>query len=156
MPSEVSRDVGREVGAAVRWLIVGIALGVLPTYVLCTERAKKETASASSAAASAAANAAAASVYAAWSATPPVVCPAITMPTVLAVTGSGNGNANTPQRPTRVATAPAGGNEVDDSQMMMPMLNMMQGMMQDGTGTPGAAGSGMPDMSQMMKNLPKQ
>jgi hypothetical protein len=150
----MASEVSREVGAAVRWLIVGIALGVLPTYVLLSERAKKETASASSAAASAAA----ASVYAAWSATPPVVCPAqpITLPTVVAVTGNGNGAGTAPQRPTRVgATAAPAGNEVDESQMMMPMLNMMQGMMQDGTGTPSAAGSGMPDMTQLMKSMPK-
>jgi hypothetical protein len=148
MPSEVSR----EVGAAVRWLIVGIALGVLPTYVLLTERAKKETASAASAAASAAA----ASVHAAWSATPPPVCPPapITIPTVVAVTGNGN---TAPQRPTRVgAPAAPGGNDVDESQMMMPMLNMVQGMMSDGNGAPPTAGSGMPDMSQLMKSMPKQ
>ncbi len=146
MPSEVSR----EVGAAVRWLIVGIAVGVLPTYVLLNERAKKESA----AAASAAASAAAASVHAAWSATPPPVCPpqTITVPTVVAVTGTG---AATPQRPTRIgAPAQTGGNDIDEAQMMMPMLNMMQGMMNDGTGTP-AAGSGMPDVSQLMKNMPK-
>lgn len=144
MPSEVSR----EVGAAVRWLIVGIAVGVLPTYVLLTERAKKESA----AAASAAANAAAASVHAEWSATPPPVCPpqTITVPTVVAVTGNG---APPAQRPTRVAPAQASGNEVDEAQMMLPMLNMMQGMMNDGTPAPG--GSGVPDMSQLMKNMPK-
>ena len=154
MASEVSRGVA----SAVQWVIVGIAVGVLPTYVLMSERVKKE----SDSAASSAASAAAASVYAAWNAAPKPVCsaPPITMPTVVAVTQTGGGGT-----PRPVRTAPAnhaagsGGKEGegDDNgaQMLMQMMPMVQGMMNDnGNGAP--AGSGMPDMSELMKNMPKK
>ena len=153
MASEVSRGVA----SAVQWVIVGIAVGVLPTYVLMSERVKKE----SDTAASTAASAAAASVYAAWNAAPKPVCSAapITMPTVVAVTQTGGG---TP-RPVRVAPANhAGGGgggkaegEGDDNgaQMLMQMMPMMQNVMSD-NGAP--AGSGMPDVSELMKNMPKK
>lgn len=153
MASEVSRGVA----SAVQWVIVGIAVGVLPTYVLMSERVKKESDIASASAASAAA----ASVYAAWNAAPKPVCSVqpITMPTVEAVTQNGGGTA----APRRARTAPAnaanagagGGKEEDDNgtQMLMQMMPMMQGMMND-NGSP--AGSAMPDMSELMKNMPKK
>ena len=151
MASEVSRGVS----TAVQWVIVGIAVGVLPTYVLMSERSKKE----SDVAASTAASAAAASVYAAWNAAPKTTCsaPPMTMPTVEAVTQAAGG------APRPVRTAPAnhaagsGGKEEgegNEAQMMMPMLNMMQGMMNDNGSAP--SGSGMPDMTELMKNMPKK
>ena len=150
MASEVSRGVA----SAVQWVIVGVAVGVLPTYVLMSERVKKESDVASASAASAAA----ASVYAAWNAAPKPVCsaPPLTMPTVEAVTQLGGGAP----RPTRTASAnhgvgTGGGKEEEDNgaQMLMQMMPMMQGMMND-NGAP--AGSGMPDMSELMKNMPKK
>ncbi|HEY2367310.1 MAG TPA: hypothetical protein VGH87_13030 [Polyangiaceae bacterium] len=140
-----------------QWVIVGVAVGVLPTYVLMSERVKKE----SDAASATAASAAAASVYAAWNAAPKPVCSVqpMTMPTVEAVTQTGSG------APRHARAAPAnhaagGGKEEgegDDNgaQMLMQMMPMMQGMMNDnGSGAP--AGSGMPDMSELMKNMPKK
>ena len=156
MASEVSRGVA----TAVQWVIVGIAVGVLPTYVLMSERVKKE----SDAASATAASAAAASVYAAWNAAPKPVCSqAITMPTVEAVTQTGSG-APRHARATPVAHAGNGGGgttggkeEPDDNgaAMLMQMMPMMQGMMSDnGSGSP--SGSAMPDMSELMKNMPKK
>jgi hypothetical protein len=150
MASEVSRGVA----SAVQWVIVGIAVGVLPTYVLMSERVKKE----SDAASASAASAAAASVYAAWNAAPKPVCSAqpITMPTVEAVTQTGGG------APRRARTTPAnhaaGGKEEGEGDdngaaMLMQMMPMMQGMM---NGNDSPAGSGMPDMSELMKNMPKK
>jgi hypothetical protein len=153
MASEVSRGVA----SAVQWAIVGLAIGVLPTYVLMSERAKKESETASAAAASAAA----ASVYAAWNAAPKVSCPAapITIPTVEALTArSGGGTprvAHANPTPHVAGAKDEGGGDENEAQMMMPMLNMMQGMMNDnGGGSP--AGSGMPDMTELMKNMPKK
>jgi hypothetical protein len=142
MASEVSRGVT----SAVQWAIVGIAIGVLPTYVLVEERAKKDSA----AAAAAAASSAAAAVYAAWSAAPPPSCPAttITVPTVVAVTGGG---ARPPMGPTRVAPTEKK-DDAEDIKMLMPMLNMAQGMMNDNNGN----SSGGPDINEVMKNLPKK
>ena len=154
MASEVSRGVA----SAVQWVIVGIAVGVLPTYVLMSERVKKE----SDAASATAASAAAASVYAAWNAAPKPVCSqAITMPTVEAVTQTGGG-APRHARATPANRAPgtaAGGKEEgegDDNgaQMLMQMMPMMQNMMGGDNGAP--AGSAMPDMSELMKNMPKK
>jgi hypothetical protein len=145
----MASEVSREVLAAVRWLIVGVAVGIVPTYVIMSERSKKESA----AAANAASTAAAASVYAAWNAAPKPVCPAppITVATVEAVTGAQHA------RPAHVANGNAAAapkndeNGVDESQMMAPMLNMMQGMMNDN----GSSG-GTPDMNELMKNMPKK
>lgn len=153
MASEVSRGVA----SAVQWVIVGIAVGVLPTYVLMSERVKKE----SDAASATAASAAAASVYAAWNAAPKPVCSAqpITMPTVVAVTQAGGGTPRPAHAtPTNHAAGTGGGGkegEGDDNgaQMLMQMMPMMQGMMND-NGAP--AGSAMPDMSELMKNMPKK
>jgi hypothetical protein len=153
MASEVSRGVA----TAVQWVIVGIAVGVLPTYVLMSERSKKE----SDQAASVAASAAAASVYAAWNAAPKMTCsaPPLTMPTVVAVTQAG-GVAPHPVRatPANHAAGSGGGKEEGDdngAQMLMQMMPMMQGMMNDNNGT-APAGSGMPDMTELMKNMPKK
>ena len=107
-----------------------------------------------------AASAAAASVYAAWNAAPKPVCsaPPLTLPTVEAVTQKRHRrppDARTP-RPANPAAAAGGAKEEGDdngAQMLMPMMPMMQGMMND-NGAP--AGSGMPDMSDLMKNLPKK
>lgn len=130
--------------SAVQWGIVGLALGVVPTYVMMEERARKESA----AAAAAAASTAAAAVYAAWSATPPVVCPPppVTVPTVVAITNAGGG---APHGPTRI-DPPKDSKDVDDAKMLLPMLNMAQGMMNDN----GASGGG-PDINEVMKNLPR-
>jgi hypothetical protein len=150
MASEVSRGVA----SAVQWVIVGVAVGVLPTYVLMSERVKKE----SDAAATTAASAAAASVYAAWNAAPKPVCssPPITMPTVEAVTQNGTG---APRRaraaPANAGNAGGGGKEEGDDNgaaMLMQMMPMMQGMM----GGDSPSGSAMPDMSELMKNMPKK
>jgi len=158
MASEVSRGVA----TAVQWVIVGIAVGVLPTYVLMSERVKKE----SDAASATAASAAAASVYAAWNAAPKPVCSqAITMPTVEAVTQTGSGAPRHARAtPANHAGNGGGGNtggggkeEPDDNgaAMLMQMMPMMQGMMNDnGSGSP--SGSAMPDMSELMKNMPKK
>ncbi len=139
-----------------QWVIVGVAVGVLPTYVLMSERVKKE----SDAASATAASAAAASVYAAWNAAPKPVCSAqpITMPTVVAVTQAGGGAPRPVHAsPANHASGGGGKEEGDDngSQMLMQMMPMMQGMMNDnGSGAP--AGSGMPDMTELMKNMPKK
>jgi hypothetical protein len=136
----MASEVSREVSAAVRWLIVGIAVGVVPTYVLLSERGKRESA----AAAGAAASPAAASVYAAWSAAPKPTCPPppIEVPTVVAVTGPAHA------RPTRIAPPKKDSDEIDDSKMLVPLMNMAQGMM-SGNGSP------PPDPSELLKNLPK-
>jgi hypothetical protein len=152
MASEVSRGVA----TAVQWVIVGIAVGVLPTYVLMSERVKKESETASASAASAAA----ASVYAAWNAAPKPVCSAttMTMPTVEAVTQTGGAPRHARATPANHAGGAGGGKEEGDdngAQMLMQMMPMMQGMMnENGGGAP--AGSAMPDMSELMKNLPKK
>lgn len=137
----MASDVSHAVTSAVQWAIVGIAIGVLPTYVLVEERAKKEQ----SAAVSAAASSAAAAVYAAWSATPKPSCPApaITMPTVVAVTQAA------PRGPTRVAAPTQTPTSEDDPRALMPMLNAMQGMMN-------GQGGQQPDINELMKNLPKK
>ena len=138
MPSETARAVT----AAVQWTIVGIAIGVIPTYVLVAEHAKKEATEAASAAASSAA----AAVYAAWSAEPKPSCPApaITLPTVVAVTQSGQGG---PQRPVRVA-APEQKDD-DDAKMLIPMMGAMQQMLN-------GQGGQQPDINELMKNMPKK
>jgi hypothetical protein len=152
MASEVSRGVA----SAVQWVIVGVAVGVLPTYVLMSERVKKE----SDAAATTAASAAAASVYAAWNAAPKPVCSVapITMPTVEAVTQNGNPAARRARAtPANPGNAGGGGKEEGDDNgaaMLMQMMPMMQNMMGGDNGAP--AGSGMPDMSELMKNMPKK
>jgi hypothetical protein len=154
MASEVSRGVA----SAVQWVIVGVAIGVLPTYVLMSEHGKKESETASANAASAAA----ASVYAAWNAAPKVTCsaPTITMPTVEALTPQAGGGTPRVARAHSTPRAPGAkpdesGGDDNEAQMMMPMLNMMQGMMnENGGGSP--AGSGMPDMTELMKNMPKK
>jgi hypothetical protein len=141
---EMGSEVSRAVSSAVQWAIVGIAIGVLPTYVLVEERAKKDK----EAAVTAAASSAAAAVYAAWSATPPPVCPAppITVATVVSVTGA----APQAQRgPTRI-DAPK--KDDDDMKMLMPMLNMAQGMVNGNNG----GGGGQPDFNEVMKNMPKK
>jgi hypothetical protein len=141
----MASEVSRAVTSAVQWGIVGLALGIVPPYVLMEERGRKESA----AAATAAASAAAAQVYAAWSATPAPVCPPppITVPTVLAVTNAGGGAA---RGPTRI-DPPKESKDVDDAKMLLPMLNMAQGMMNDNGGSGGA-----PDINEVMKNLPKK
>lgn len=143
----MASEVSRAVAAAVQWAIVGFALGALPTYVLVEERARKETAAASAAAASSAA----AAVYAAWSATPRPVCPPppITVPTVVDVTNAGGG---APRGPTRV-NPPKESSDVDEAKMLLPMLNMAQGMMGNDNGS---GGGGAPDINEVMKNLPKK
>ena len=135
----MASETAKAVTSAVQWTIVGIALGVIPTYVLVAEHAKKE----SSQAAAAAASSAAAAVYAAWSAEPKPTCPApaITMPTVVAVTQSG------PPRPTRVAAPDQ--KEDDDAKMLIPMMGAMQQMMN-------GQGGQQPDINELMKNLPKK
>ncbi len=143
----MASETSRAVTAAVQWVIVGIALGVLPTYLLVEERAKKDSAAAAAAAASAAAS----SVYAAWSATPTATCPPVVMqmPTVVAV--AGNPAAPVARGPTRVGPTEKK-DDVDDAKMLLPMLNMAQGMM----GGDPSGGGGTPDMTEMMKNLPKK
>ena len=130
--------------SAVQWGIVGLALGIVPTYVLMEERGRKESA----AAATAAASTAAAAVYAAWSATPAPVCPPppVTVPTVVAVTNAGGA----PRGPTRI-DPPKESKDMDDAKMLLPMLNMAQGMMNDNGGSGGG-----PDINEVMKNLPKK
>ncbi len=146
----MASELSRAVSSAVQWGIVGVAIGVLPTYILMEERAKKESASAAAAAASSAA----AGVYAAWSATPPPVCPAppITVATVVAVTQGGTGGGTGSHVPTRVGPQQTGSSDVDDAKMLLPMLNMAQGMM----GGDNAGAAGAPDLNEVMKNLPKK
>ena len=121
-----------------QWVIVGIAIGVLPTYVLVEERAKKESA----AGAAAAASSAAAAVYAAWSAAPKPACPVMTMPTVVAV-------AQSPHVPQRVAPPTQQKADEDDPRVLLPMINAMQGMMN-------GQGGQQPDINELMKNMPKK
>jgi hypothetical protein len=142
----MASELSRAVTSAVQWGIVGLALGVVPTYVMMEERGRKESA----AAAAAAASTAAAAVYAAWSATPLPVCPPppVTVPTVVAVTNVGGG---TPRGPQRI-DPPKDSKDVDDAKMLLPMLNMAQGMMNDN----GSGSGGGPDINEVMKNLPKK
>jgi hypothetical protein len=135
----MASEASRAVTAAVQWAIVGVAIGVVPTYVITAEHAKKEQ----QLAASAAASSAAAAVYAAWSAAPKLTCPApaITVPTVVAVTQSG------PPSPVRVA--PPEPKDDDDAKMLIPMLGAMQQMMN-------GQGGQQPDINELMKNMPKK
>jgi hypothetical protein len=69
---------------------------------------------------------------------------------VVAVTGNGAPHAASPTRPTQV---PAEKNDDDEMKMLMPMLNMAQGMVNGNNGGGGANG---PDFNEVMKNLPKK
>ena len=106
----MASDVSRAVTSAVQWTIVGIAIGVLPTYVLVQERAKKgerlrccgccELGGCRQF-----------TPHGAPRPQPSCPAPPITLATVVAVTGNGAPHAASPTRPTQV---PAEKNDDDE------------------------------------------